>query len=375
MSGIRTIILCIAVAVGLVIAAAGDYAPTSSAVYGTAIVALLAVGLYGSTHGIVVEELRENLRIVVLAVTVGVVLKVVLIAGVMLAVFRKPEYVVMAVAVAQIDPLSVAALQSETRLSETGRTILRAWAAFDDPVTVLLAIYLSTFALDVQATGDLAAFGYNLGLNALLICVAWLTWRYVRVAAARQPRIREVLLVVRSRTAAASAAIGGVVVFAVAKSLMLTVAVLGLFARPPARFDNVIKWSVQATMVLACCALGMALAGGVDWIPGLVLGAAAFGAQSVAAAVLTRRLELTDRVSLALCQQNGLTAIILSLVLEAQHHGTVAVVGPAVLTVNVLHCASNAIWHRLAPRTTSQSAVQRAGALSGSVDFSAPVKP
>jgi hypothetical protein len=60
-----------------------------------------------------------------------------------------------------------------------------------------------------------------------------------------------------------------------------------------------------------------------------------------------------DRVRLALAQQNGVTAVILALVFERSLDGFVAVVAPAIVTINVIHAladrAVNAWESRSAP--------------------------
>src|SRR5215468_8148945 len=115
--------------------------------YAQLAVLLLAVGLFASTHSISLPEAREHLRLTLVAVTLGVVVKAALIAGVMVLLFRRPEYLVLGIAVAQIDPLSVAAQVGGKHISPSAKTILYVWASFDDPVTVLLAVYLSAIAL------------------------------------------------------------------------------------------------------------------------------------------------------------------------------------------------------------------------------------
>ncbi|TMS00300.1 cation:proton antiporter [Nonomuraea basaltis] len=94
---------------------------------------LLAVGLYGSTHGIDRTEARQHGRLILLAVTVGVLLKAAFIAGVVYLVSGDPRAMILAVAVAQIDPPSVASVMADNRLSDRAKTILGAWSSFDEP--------------------------------------------------------------------------------------------------------------------------------------------------------------------------------------------------------------------------------------------------
>ncbi len=74
---------------------------------------LLAIGLYGSTYGIDLAEARAHVRLILLAITVGVLFKAVLIGLPLWWLFDDPRYLILGVAVAQIDQLSVAALNRD----------------------------------------------------------------------------------------------------------------------------------------------------------------------------------------------------------------------------------------------------------------------
>nr|WP_131755154.1 cation:proton antiporter [Actinomadura fibrosa] len=317
--------------------------------YVTFVTALLAIGLYGSTYGIDLEHLRRDGRTVVLATTVGVGAKAVLIAAVMLAVFRDPAYLVLGIAVAQIDPLSVAALSGSSRLSRRGRGLLLAWASFDDPVTALLTVYAAALAASLLGRGTTAGLGsggpaglaVDLAGNAVLAAVAI---RLYRLIGRRAPRYD---------FPAACAVLVAVFAVGIWQGWVLAVALAGLWIRPepPGRPDAVqrlLDRAVGAAFLLASLLLGAVLSLGVSPLPGLVLGMAAFAAHALVSLPLTRGQDAGDRMPLALAQQNGITAIILALVLEPVFGGTVAVVAPAILTINVLHLVGNA-WASRAP--------------------------
>lgn len=353
-AGTRSVAMVTIAVVGAFISASvGLESVYTSTAYSLFVTALLGFGLYAATTGISLDLIRTQLRTVVLAVTLGVVAKAALIFLVMLLVFREPQYIILAIAVAQIDPLSVTAIQAKSRMSESGKALLTAWAAFDDPVTVLLTVYVTAFVLSVN--NDPAAglvFGANLGyfalglvLNAVLVGVVLLVYRIVgarrkRRANNRPPSAREVTLLV--------VALAAVALVAISLSLLLALAFIGLFLRPPAhwRLDRLVLFA----LLLASLAVGLLLAGGVSIVEGVVLGAAAYLAQIVVAAVLVpKRSGRGDRARLALAQQNGLTAIVLGLTLEQTFPGSVAIIAPAIVTVNVLHAVCNAVLDRLAP--------------------------
>jgi NhaP-type Na+/H+ or K+/H+ antiporter len=323
--------------------------------YLTAVTAVLAVGLYGATSGIDRTELRGNWRTVLLALTVGVLAKAALIALVMAAFRPDPRYdVVLGVAVAQIDPVSVAAMVGASRMTDSAKTVLRAWASFDDPVTLLVTVYLLASALPAGAGGltggPVLGPVLNLLGNAAFAGLVWLLQRGI----ARWTAGPSVPVAVRRWLEVGLLLAAGVL--AVWFGGLLGLAVIGLFLRPglTGALDRVNRW----LLVAAAIALGLGLSGGVDWGTGAALGGAAFLAQVVVAPVVARGLPGTDRVYLALGQQNGITAITLALLVEAVYPGTVAVVAPAVLVINTLNLVTGAVWdhhldthERTRPRT------------------------
>ena len=329
---------------------------------------LLATGLYGSTHGIDRGSVRRDLRTAVIAVTLGVLLKAAFIAGVMVALFRKPEYLVLGIAVAQIDPLSVAAMSRSRRMSDRAKNLLAVWAAFDDPMTVLLSVYFSVVAFRLAGRsgspglvpdgGGVSAYLLGIALNVLLCAAAVAVWygsrwawnRHAdRSARKRKPAGGAARRRDRSRSSDVLAllVVVALVVTAAASMLMLAVALTGLLVRT-GRFAERVDQAVTGAFLLSSFALGVLLTGGASLFTGFVLGVAAFAAQAAVALVIVPltlpRLPRSDKVYLALGQQNGITAIILALALEPDFPGTVGIVGPAVLTISVLYYAANGVW-------------------------------
>ncbi|MFG2874704.1 hypothetical protein ACGFYU_06790 [Streptomyces sp. NPDC048337] len=332
--------------IGVVVGLAADPSAlvgTRGYVFGAGL--LLAIGLFGSTYGIDLKALREDLPGVLAAVTLGVVLKASLIAGVMVVAFGRPEYVVLGIAVAQIDPLSVAALGRGGRMSPRARSLLSAWASFDDPMTVLLTLYVAGYAYTAAghegapaaAGGGAGGYATGLAMNAALLGGVSLLWWAGRRAAPRLPSSPSGR---RAGVALAGLLVVAMLVLAAANMLMLAVAVAGLLLRTAA-FDKALDRAVGCAFLAAFLALGLFLAQGVDLLPGFVLGVAAFGAQAVVALgvmpLFVRGLDRRDRIALGLGQQNGITAVLIALTLERDFPGTVATVGPAVITVNLLH--------------------------------------
>jgi hypothetical protein len=316
--------------------------------YGVVATSLLAIGLFGSTYGIDLPDMRRHLGTVTLAVTVGVVVKAVLIGAAMTALLGSPVGFVLGVAVAQIDPLSVAALRERSRMSRSGQNILSAWASFDDPVTSLLVIYVSAL---VVALGVAPAAGSALRLDADPRTLAWgllanlafaagafVCHRGVKAATARLAGHRGFAL---GLSVAVLVALGAIAVW---QFLLLGLAISGLFFRPA--IEPALRRLVQVAFLVATVLLGMLLVDGVHLLRGGVLGAAAYLAQAAVALVIARRQPRQDRIYLALGQQNGITAIIIALLLEPTFPGVAGTVAPAILVVNLLHAAGNAVWDR-----------------------------
>jgi hypothetical protein len=326
------------VTLGYLLARIGVDDIESHPAYFYAISTLLAVGLYGSTYGIP-RLARRDLRTILLVVTVGVVLKAALVGVLLSLIFHDQLFLLLAVVVAQIDPLSVESFLQDSRMSERAKAVLRSWASFDDPVTVLLTVSLATWLSPRLADSHpgrlehamggmegITGFFIDVGYNAGLVLVAWLVWRWV----------------VRGRAGLAVLSVVAVATAAVVRFLMLGLAVSGLIMRPetaawPGYLMRAVRWAFYGSAI----ALGIVLEGGVDVARGVALGVAAFAAQFVVGLALTNRLPRNDRLHLAVSQQNGITSIVLALVLEPSLPGVVAIIGPAIVTINLLHTAAD----------------------------------
>jgi NhaP-type Na+/H+ or K+/H+ antiporter len=289
--------------------------------------ALLAIGLYGSVHGIHRAELRQHREIILRAVTIGVLLKTLIIGGLLYLFTGKLTAFLLGLAVAQIDPLSVANLiqGGEHKLSERAQTILGAWSSFDDPMTVLLSIYALYLFLPHPASASLLElaipFLLSLGQN---LAFAGLVFILSRWSKNHQPA--QLLLLATSFIAA------------LAFKWMLGIAIIGLFLRPEIKR---LPQIISAAYYLALLLLGFLLVNGISWGAGLVLGLGAMLAQGVVGLLLTGGLPFEERLYLAFAQQNGITAMILALLFERSLPGAVGVVAPAILFINLGYYLAN----------------------------------
>jgi len=291
--------------------------------------ALLAIGLYGSVYGIHLEELKNHRKIVLQAVTVGVLLKTVIIGFALYLVTRDAVAFLLGLTVAQIDPLSVANLLKDgaSRLSTRARTILGAWSSFDDPMTVLLSIYVLYFFLPHNGSGGLLGsilpFFFGLAQNLLFVLVTYFLHRYLKENAMAQILLLFVCFIV-----------------AVTFQWMLGIAIIGLFLRP--RIEQ-LSLIISAAFYIAVLLLGFLLVNGVYWVQGLALGIGAVLAQILVGLLLTRNLPRNERLYLAFAQQNGITAMILALFFEKDLPTTVGIVAPAIILINLGYFFFNSV--------------------------------
>lgn len=282
---------------------------------------LLAIGLYGSVHGIHLEELQSYKKIVLQAVTIGVFLKTIIIGFSLYLVMRNPLAFLLGLTVAQIDPLSVANLfqDGSKKLSMRAKTILGAWSSFDDPMTVLLSIYALYFFLPQSGSGNLldsvVPFFIGLGQNLLFVLAVYLIHKYLNL-----------------NSTAIMILLSACFIIAVYFRWMLGIAIIGLFLRPNIKKLPLI---ISAAFYIAVLLLGFLLANGIFWVEGLTLGIGAILAQIMVGFLLTRDLPRDERLYLAFAQQNGITAIILALFFEKYLAGTVGIIAPAIIIINL----------------------------------------
>ncbi len=306
---------------------------------------LLAAGLYSSTFGISIKDARKHVGLILKAITIGVFLKAFIIGSIMTLLLKDPVGFILGIIVAQIDPLATTALMAKNRMSAKAQTILRAWSSFDDPMTVILSLYapIAIAALTgaswrpIHGTAqDIGVAGYLLetGINMLFAGGIYLLWRLMK----RHSKATNYVVVILVALGMYGLLVGALSV-AVYYFWMLGIAVLGLFMRPP--IDKAVDRAVHWALGIAAVLLGVLLINGINVWTGVALGAAAYVAQIMVGMLLTGKLPMRDRLHISFAQQNGITAIILSLLFESYYPGTVAIVAPAIIAINIIHAVAN----------------------------------
>lgn len=306
---------------------------------------LLAIGLYSSTYGISLREARMHAKLILKAITIGVVLKALIIGCIMTIILRDPFGFVLGIIVAQIDPLATAVLMKGNRMSKRAQAILRAWSSFDDPMTVIMSLYAPVVIAALVGANwepisgtlqDVGLFGYlaETGINLLFAAGIFVLWQLMK----RHSKATNYFVLALIALGMYGLFIGALSI-AVYYFWMLGIAVLGLFMRPP--IDRAINHALHWALSLAAILLGILLVNGISIWKGIALGVAAYVAQIIVGFLLTKKLPSRDRWHIAFAQQNGITAIILALLFESYYPGTVAIVGPAIIVTNTIHAIAN----------------------------------
>lgn len=311
---------------------------------------LLCVGLFMAVYDIDKEEAKREWRIVAVAITLGVLCKYLLIFGALYLSTQDWRYGVLAMALAQIDPLSVAALMGDMRMSARAKTVLSAWASFDDPMTALATpIIVSIIAKTAHVQLDTGTSSTMIVYGVILLVVGTAALLLLRYR--RKNTLQNLLTEPHHRAGAAGAIAAGT-----ATRLYSMPAVAGLVFRPAWLTARRAQIIVTTALLGATFLVGVLLAGGVNWM-GIPLGIATYASQiAVAWLVLWVAARLpgatrsafsrSDAWHIALAQQNGITAVVLALNLEPMIPGAIATISLAIITVNLLHFFVNLAYDR-----------------------------
>ncbi|HEX6462598.1 MAG TPA: hypothetical protein VFZ58_05040 [Candidatus Saccharimonadales bacterium] len=331
---------------------------------------LLCFGLYKAVADINHDELRRYWRIVLIAVTLGVFLKYLFIFTVAYLATYQWQYAVLAMVVAQIDPLQVAALNKNKHMGDGAKTYLNAWAALDDPATTIATPVILSLA-SITAGHDLVGNDTWRGtitpllvLGLLLLAVAaTMLWR--RLRGSSKPVRGRIVLSERTKIILVCAVLS----VSAFTGLFGLVVIAGWFIRPAwltngRRADFLLNLALYGAIFL----LGLLLAGGVDVRGGIILGLATYLSQIVVAWIVRwvallvsqteragTRFSRRDTWYLAFSQQNGITAIVLVLNLEPFIPGSVAVVSLAIVVINIANFGCNSVRGWVMNRRTKEA--------------------
>lgn len=294
----------------------------------------LGIGVYASVCGIDLEKLKRDIPLVVQVVTLGVFLKIFIIGGILYLVTGNILSLVLAVVIAQIDPLSVSALTGKSSvLSKRARNILLVWSSFDDPVTVVVASFIGMALFSVNNIAEIS--GVTLvAVNFIVPLIAFLLFYLRRKGGEELDRLI-------AMSAFDLVLLIGIFMVSIAFGLILSLALVGLFLRP--QNQKILEWMVMISYTAALFLLGTHLSIEINFFTGLLVGVAAVLSQLATSFIFTRKMEKRDTLYLGFCQQNGITTVILALLFAPHMPDIVNVTAMAILFINSFHIISMSI--------------------------------
>ena len=291
----------------------------------------LTLGLYGSVSGIDLLAIRRRIKLAIVIVTLAVPLKI-LVSGLLLYLIH-PLAVsfLLCVAMAQIDPLSVdSLLQDKHTMSKEAKGLLRIWAAFDDPMTVLFGfLVLLPLVTGISVQGSVASYLLGVALNVIPAVVLWLIAIKTRLLCNRTVAIPVLI---------------AVLLFAFVTRSSLLAALTGLMLRPIP--EKVLQRVVSVFYFAIVFVVGMATYNyGVDLRLGLLLAIIQFFVVQPATAIFVFRGTAGDLLRIAFAQQNGLTTLLMGIAFQSLGFPVLHVLLPGIVFVNLLNLAVNKVYH------------------------------
>ena len=292
---------------------------------------LLAIGLYGAVYGIDIKELAGLKKQVLVVVTLGVVLKIAFIGSILYLITGSLISFLLACIVAQIDPLAIAKLTQnpKNKLSNRAESLLKAWASFDDPMTILIAFYL-LLPLLVTNQSNISTYFLNLFYNLFFAGIVYLFNYFVL-----KQKFQFILLITS-------------LIVGISFQYMLGIALIALFLRPKIslfhlNFYSLITNLTSSAYYISVIILGILVSKGVDLKTGIILGILAFLSQFLVTYILLGNFDKSDKIKLSLTQYNGITSIILSSLIVVYYSQTVAIISVAIVTISVLYFSANSL--------------------------------
>lgn len=287
----------------------------------------LTFGLYTAVAGIDLPALGRYKNTAIFIITAGVPLQIALIAGFMWLIYPHPVSILVAVAIDQIDPLSVSTLlNNKLGMSKEAKALLRVWASFDDPVTVLVGFAFLVPAITGVISGSMSSYLVSLLLNIVPAIVLY--W-FSKQKFFTRP-VSFVLL-------------GLVFAFTVWQQTYLLAALCGLFIRPLK--NNLMEKVTEYLYYVVIVVVGAAVVDyGVDLRLGALLALGEFFIVQPLSALLLVKGTTNDIFRLAFAQQNGLTTILMGLVFQVMGFNVLPILLPAILIINTLNLSINALY-------------------------------
>ncbi len=288
----------------------------------------LALGLYVAVSGIDLPSLGKYKKTAWFIITAGVPLQIFVTGFLMWVIYPHPVSLLVAVAIDQIDPLSVTTLlNNKAGMSKEAKTLLRVWASFDDPVTVLVGFVFLIPIVTGVAMESTSTYLIGLIMNVIPALGIW--WAYKKEYL-KNWNVQFMLLVLG-------------LVYAVATQAFLFAAIMGLFIRPFAEEHLSKIISVLYYSILIIVGAGL-VHYGIDIRLGFLLALVEFFVVQPLSALTMVKGTTNDIFRLAFAQQNGLTTILMGLAFQTMGFNVLPILLPAIVVINILNLSINGYY-------------------------------
>ncbi len=297
----------------------------------------LVIGLYSSVVGIDLNAIANRKLTAVIVVTIAVPLQILATGAVMYLIYPVGVSFLLAVAMTQIDPLSVdTLLEDKESMSPEAKGLLRIWASFDDPVTVLFGflILLPLITGTSPSTTGFDTLGVILyvALNTLPALAVWLLQKYTPLFSYRLVGLLVLI---------------GLLTLAFFTQSYLLAAILGLILRPLP--DNYLHNTTTLLYYTIVFVVGMAIySHNQDLADGIRIGAilaiVEFFVIQPLTALIVFNGTVNDVFRIAYAQQNGLTTLLMGIAFQTLGVDVLYILLPGIVIVNILNLTVNKIY-------------------------------
>ncbi len=353
-SQLRYLIVFICVTVfGIILGSLLDIDPINQPSFPMFASVALVIGLYGSVVGIDLVALKPNWKRAVLIVTLAVPIQIIATGMLTYLVFPISISWLVAVAIDQIDPLSVETLiHNKKRMSESAKSLLRVWASFDDPVTVIFGfLVLLPLVAGTNLGLEFATYMKGLAANLFPAVLLLLLMRFLKSGKIdysvsehiSSQKLNPVLRKANNRQRVIYYPIIVVVlVYAFVTGSYLFAAIAGLLVRPLEPDQKLLSSVIAILYYIVVLIVGMSLyTSGIDIAFGLVLAFIEFFIVQPLSALVFFRGKRLDVIRIAFAQQNGLTTLLMGLAFQAAGFNVLPILIPAIVCINLMNLLVN----------------------------------
>ena len=295
----------------------------------------LVVGLYGSVVGIDLNAVRNRKILAVVVITIAVPLQIMATGFVMYLIYPVGLSFLLAVAMTQIDPLSVdTLLQDKDSMSDEAKGLLRIWASFDDPVTVLFGFLILLPLVTGQSLDNHASsYGVGLLLNLVPALILWAINRWTKLL---------------DNTPLAITLLIALLTYSFFLETYLLAAITGLLLRPiPEKYLTKVITLLYYSIVFV---VGMAIySHGIEADHlryGALLAIVEFFVIQPLTTIIVFNGTPNDLLRIAFAQQNGLTTLLMGIAFQSLDIDVLPILLPAIVIVNILNLVVNKIYSK-----------------------------